>query len=477
MTSKLNSAIPKFHVACFAVLLMVAGCGGNDDAVFTPSVTAPMAQAGQPFIVSTLVDGQVVSERTYKVMSVVDDQGTLSDQPLPEEEEKKLPHVLALQESTESAEERSAYQFYRDAGTLPRLMPAISLRDVGECHKELFAGIKAVHPTLQTRDQIAQRIADLDMTVDDLCTLIPSSGLSVVDYLRLMEKVSAYWPGVSNIDGRVAMFFLNIQARPVTFEKALQDNGYSWDAFLQRVSGRKNGLEEFYALLEKSDLALQPFLKDYMATTATQASLMRVAQTQFAKWASWLVDRIVPSAIAQTNIVDQYTSKIDKIFEIVKTVWAVVEGSVGSANIDDSKLQNSLVSAKDKNTINYYGAKESRSATVSFVGKTYAFELWENYRVDMVAVCDYDGRHATVKGQWIPNMGIATPVVNASWGFGKGYKVNGTATVANALNRGTPENPIPSVDMKLELTAIAFTTVRKSYVFNCRGDTGVSFKY
>jgi hypothetical protein len=471
-----------------ALASLTACGGGSSDSNNTTSAngTTTKAEAGQPYIVKTLVNDQEVSATTYKVYSVSDDQGTLSDKPLAQSEEEKLPHVLILQ-STSGAAPQAAIARYAEPTSVPQLSAAIPLSDVFTCYKDLFSTVKALKPALKTRDQIAQRLADFDVTVDEICTQIPSSGLSMTEYVTLFDKITDYWPNVNDIDGKTARFFMNIRVRPITFQQALIDNGYSWDSFLKRISGRTDGLNEFYRLYEESDLAIKPFLAYYMET-ATQPKLIVQARNHLKLLGALIGDALIPSAMAQTagctdsleTFADCAKKSLDIVgqyWEIAKVVWGVVENSAGAATIDRSKPQSYIISTKDKSTLNYYGAKESFSDKVSFVGETYAFGLWENYRVDMIAVCDYDAKHRTIPGQWMPNIGIKTPVVNASWGLGKGYKVDGVVVAGNAVDRGTAENPIPSIDLTMQMTAKAYSTVNKDYVFNCRGDTGASFKY
>jgi hypothetical protein len=467
--------------------ISLIGCGGGtSDTIGTPTTTR--AEAGQPYILSTLVNEKEVSSTIYKVYSVRDDQGTLSDQPLSQNEEEKLPHVLILQ-STTGDSSQGAIASYSDVTAVPKLKAAIPLTVIFTCYKDLFSTVKELHPSLKTRNQIAQRLADFDVTVDEICMQIPSSGLSMVEYISLFDKIAVYWPNVIDIDGQAARFFTNIRVRPITFQRALFESGYSWDDILKRLSSRSGGLDEFYRLYEQSDLALKPFLVYYMET-ATQSQLAFQAKKSLKWLAGFAQNGLIASARAQTgsagtaSTLDQYIDASNKVlnvagqyWEIAKVVWKVVQNSVGQATIDPKNPQSFVLSANDTASINYYGAKESVSAKVSFVGKTYAFGLWENYRVDMIAVCDYDAKHNAIPGQWMPNIGIKTPVVEAGWGLGKGYNVNGKVVAGNAVNRGTQESPIPSIDLTMQMSAKAFTTVNKDYVFNCRGDTGASFKY
>ena len=463
--------------------IALVGCGGGDNNN-NNNATAPKVEAGQPYTVSMLVNDKEISSSTYMVYSVSDDQGTLSDKALAQAEEQKLPHVVVLQSSTDNAPQ-AAIARYTDsaAASVPKLAAAIPLTDVFACYKDLFSTVKAIHPEFKTRDQIAKRLADFGVTVDEICNQIPSSGLTMTEYVNLFDKITRYWPNVTNIDGEAARFFRNIGIRPITFQNALIDNGYTWDSFLNRISGRPgNGLDEFYSLYEESDLAIKPFLVYYMET-ATQPKLVVQTRKNLKLMAALADNALISSAYAQQapleNFVDE-TAKALKLsanpyFVVAKAAWEVVKNSRGSTKIEDSP-KSSVLHKDDTSSINYYGGKESMSDTVSFVGKANV-GWWENYRVDMKLSCDYDSKHPTIKGQWLPNIAFITPVVNTSWNAWKGYEVTGKVTANNATNRGTPENPIASIDLKMQMSATSFTTVNKDFTFNCNGASGATFKY
>ncbi len=86
------------HVKLTALLATatLAACGGGSSNS-TSAPAAQVAEAGQPVVNKILVDDVEVSKATYKVYSVSDEVGTLSDTPLATEaDEKRLPHVLLL---------------------------------------------------------------------------------------------------------------------------------------------------------------------------------------------------------------------------------------------------------------------------------------------------------------------------------------------------------------------------------------------
>lgn len=467
----------------------LAACGGGSNNS-TSAPAAQVAEAGQPVVNKILVDDVEVSKATYKVYSVRDEVGTLSDTPLATEaDEKRLPHVLLLESQTDSSS-ALLRATYADKG-VPALAAAMPLSDLKSCYKDLFATVKTFHPTWG-RDEIAARLNDLDMTVDEVCGQVQTSGLSMRDYIVLMDKVSDYWPNQKNIDGEVVIFFINIGVKPSTFQQALIDNGYTWDQFLKRVSDRDKGITEFYSLYEQSSLTLTPFLKYYMET-ATQPKVLAAAKNQLKLMAAWLKKDLRPqvtAAVEPNRVVaaagdswQTFNENAQKTFDVfsqyfnmAKVIWNIVENSAGSAEVKNNLAQNYILSKNDANAMNYYGSTLSNSKKVSFVGETYAFKMWENYRVDAYLSCRYGAKNDSQPGQWIPDISMKIPRIEAGWSAIGGYEVNANAVAGSIYNNGTPNAPIPGMDVTMQVSAKNFTTVRNEYTFTCTGDKGASLQ-
>ena len=473
-----------------AAPILLAGCGGGSSSDNSSSNNVQTAEAGQQVVNKVLVEDVEVSKATYRVYSVRDDVGTLSDVPLDKaEEEKLLPHVVILENQT-GASLPLARATYADLGSVaPAVSTVIPLAELKTCYRDLFATVKASHPTWG-RDAVAARLNDLDMTVDEVCGQVQTSGLSMTDYIGLMDKISYYWPNDKNIDGEAVIFFKNIGVKPVTFQQALTDNGYTWDVFLKRLSGRDKGISEFYSLYEQSTLELKPFLKYYMET-ATQPTVVAVAKSQLKLATAWLAKGLNPLWVALLEPKKRVASANDswknfnenaaktfdvfsQYFGMAKVIWAIVEKSAGSVEVKNNLPQNYILAKNDTNPINYYGSTAANSKKVSFVGDTYAFGLWENYRVDTYLYCRYGAKNDTQPGLWIPEISIKIPKTEASWSVIGGYEINANAVAGNIYNNGTPNAPIPGMDVTIQLSAKNFTTVRNEYTFSCAADKGPS---
>lgn len=221
-------------------LLGLAGCGGGS------SSSTP--QSGQPVVTSVLVDGVEVSSKTYTVYSVVDRQGTLSDKPLSQTEEAKLPHVLILTSQS----------------TSKNVVTQVSADKYKACYYDFWQSIHRQLPD-RTTQQIVQRLNDFDMTIDELCNRQSESGLTVDEYVELFRVVEKYWPDDKDIDGKIARFFTDLQIPASVFKSTLQKLGYSWDDFVKRLSAVQGGGHKFINEYAVSPLTLEPFLRDYMA--------------------------------------------------------------------------------------------------------------------------------------------------------------------------------------------------------------------
>lgn len=484
----INSPNVYIKLSTLLATATLAACGGGSNNS-TSAPTAQVAEAGQPVVNKILVDDVEVSKTTYKVYSVKDDVGTLSDTPLANEaEEKRLPHVLLLESQTGSS--ASALRAsYTDTTEFVDLLAPIPLSDLKSCYKDLFATVKTFHPTWG-RDAIAARLNDLDMTVDEVCGQVKTSGLSMKDYIVLMDKVSDYWPNQKSIDGEVVMFFKNIGVKPSTFQQALADNSYTWDQFLKRVSDRDKGITEFYSLYEQSPLTLTPFLKYYMET-ATQPKVLAAAKNQLKLMTAWLIKDLRPqvtAAVEPNRVVaaagdswQTFNENAQKTFDVfsqyfnmAKVIWSIVENSAGSAEVKNNLAQNYVLSKNDTNALNYYGSTPSNSKKVSFVGEAYAFKMWENYRVDAYLSCRYGAKNDAQPGLWIPDISMKIPKIEAGWSILGGYKINANAVAGSIYNNGTPNAPIPGMDVTMQVSAENWKTIRNEYTFTCTGDKGAS---
>lgn len=432
-------------------------------------------KAGETYTTAILADGKPLVESTYIIYSV-SNQGQLSSTPLPDvAQEAQLPHVLVKQSEKVSATITPSGSIQNLA--VPKLSPPIPLGKIESCYSDIWKNIQAVQPNAMPQ-QLAGRITQFGVSIDNLCTYIASSGMPVQEYVQLFQTVQKYFPNnQSNIDRQIIEFFSEINTIPKNFKAALTQKGYTWDDFLKKVSADKNGVYDFVNGYANSKQALESYISEYMTRPSKLTSF---ANDRLKLVSSYLTQGVTPGFLARlspphlvaqisiptADVINGYTDAAKKVLVIGKAVWDFIRS--GKAVIDDktNNVNSSVLSAADNNPMNYVGAKSSVSPKLEFVGKRL---WWENYRVDFSVSADYDAKNALAPGQWLPLVIVNVSKVTAAYG----YNLDGNAKVTTVVNRGTVENPVPEIQVILTYTATNWSVNQMQYKFVANGATGV----
>lgn len=444
--------------------------GGNGGA---NAETPP--KAGETYTTAILADGKPLVESTYLIYSV-SNQGQLSSTPLPDvAQEAQLPHVLVKQSEKVSATITPSGSIQNLA--VPKLSPPIPLGKIESCYSDIWKNIQAVQPNA-TPQQLAGRITQFGVSIDNLCTYIASSGMPVQEYVQLFQTVQKYFPNnQSNIDRQIIEFFSEVNTTPKNFKAALTQKGYTWDDFLKKVSADKNGVYDFVNGYANSKQALESYISEYMTRPSKVAGF---ANDRLKLVAAYLTKGVTPGflarlspphLVAQTTLptadtINGYTDAVKKVLVLGKSVWDFIRS--GQAVIDEktNNVNSSVLSAADNNPMNYVGSKHSTSPKLEFVGKRL---WWENYRVDFTVDAYYDGKNATVPGQWLPLVIVNVSRIKADYG----YKIDGSAKITSVINTGAAENPVPEIQVILTYTATNWSVNQMTYKFIANGATGV----
>lgn len=416
-------------LASTLLALVVAGCGGGS--------SPPSLQAGQPFIASVLVDGVETSSRTYNIYSVVDEDGTLSDQSLSPDEERQLSHVWIL------ASARSSQ------GTV---MPQMTVAQYKACYHDFWQSIRQQMPG-RTTGQIVQRLHDFDMTIDELCDRQVESGLSVDEYVELFRVVARYWPNNPDIDGKIARFFTDLKITPRDFKQTLGGLGHTWDDFVQRMAAVDGGGHQFINEYRQSGMAFEPFLGAYMLGLESTAERQQEKPLMAVAGAADLIETV------------------NEVFSISKTAWQFMRDNQGVIESFKGEASARIVSAADPGELNYAYAQASQSPVVSFVGKSFLFGAWETYRTDLQLSVDYGATHQAFGGQWMPDLRVLVKKAVAPWG----YQMAGDVVLSSVVNRGSAEEPIPEVQVDVVMSVKCFSTVNQTLTFKANGASGAAF--
>lgn len=446
----------------------LVGCGGGS--------STPTPQSGQPVTSSIMVDGVEVSSTTYTVYSVVDEKGTLSDKPLTLAEEAKLPHVLIYASSTganSSASTRLTTEQYKS------------------CYYDFWQSVQRQLPD-RTAAQIVQRLNDFDMTIDELCDRQVASGLTVDEYVELFRVVEKYWPDDKDIDGKIARFFTDLEIPAGSFKATLYGLGYTWDDFVKRLSAVQSGGHKFINEYAISPLALEPFLRDYMARpspmVASVTNSLKLLNTFLAKGLNerlFYVGGKSHNRHAQTttptdpfetagkvyDAISGGVATLGKVFELGKSVWQFMKDNQGVIEATKGDVSSKIISATDSSELNYQYALNSRSPVISFVGRSFFFGAWETYRTDLQLSVDYGATHQDFGGQWIPDLRVIVKKNEAPWG----YKLSGEAKLSQVVNRGSTTDPIPEVQVDVVMTSASANTINQTFTFTANGATGAGY--
>lgn len=465
------SRLHKNILLSFTVALGLLGCGGGS------SSSTP--QSGQPVTSSILVDGVEVRSTTYTVYSVVDEKGTLSDKPLTQSEEAKLPHVLIYASST---------------GANVASAPRLTTEQYKVCYYDFWQSVQRQLPD-RTAAQIVQRLNDFDMTIDELCDRQVASGLTVDEYVELFRVVEKYWPDDKDIDGKIARFFMDLEIPAGTFKSTLYNLGYTWDDFVKRLAAVQGGGHKFINEYAVSPLALEPFLRDYMArpnpVIASLSNNLKLLNTFLAQGLNlrlfYVAGRSHNNKYAQTastpatdpfatagKVFDAITNgaaSVTSVFNLGKSVWQFMKDNQGVIETTKGDASSKVISAADSSELNYEFALNSRSQVISFVGKSFFFGAWETYRTDLQLSVDYGATHQNFGGQWMPDLRVIVKKSEAPWG----YRLSGEAKLSHVVNRGSASQPIPEVQVDIIMTSTSANTINQTFTFTANGATGAGY--
>jgi hypothetical protein len=459
----------------------LVGCGGGSGSNSSSNTTE--VQAGEVQTSSILVNGVEVQKTSYRVYSVSDNQGDLTDTPLANaEQEALLPKVLIADPVTSSSASgvstsASSMAYLQSSQVLPS-----TVAEYKACYTQFWQGMQRYYPT-KDKAFIAKRLSDLNLTVDELCIKQASSKLTMDEYIQMFEVAIKYWPNDNLIAGKIADFFMNIKVAPGTFKQTLTELGYSWEDFAARLSNDPKGRNGFANDYEESTLVFKDYLQGYMLTQQP-GSILASIKLKLKHAGNALAKGFSMSAYAQTPApgaeVTAYADAADKVidatrnaFKLMKEVWTFIDPGDAQLNIDavtnGQGVPNYIISANETSTLNYEFAKASQTPVITFLGESWRGEA---YRINMVVAADYDAKNANIPGQWLPNFRVMVKSATVS----KGYTISGTASVSSVVNRGANAAPIPEAQIDLSLAASNWSINRKSFSFIVNGATGAAYK-
>lgn len=473
----------KIAIPALLAAISLIGCGeGIVENTASNGQTPP--KAGETYTTSILVDEKPISETTYTIYSVADDQGKLTDIPLADAaQEAQLPHVLVKKSTSKLAKINPDGSIVDIPDGLNKLSPAIPLAKIETCYSDIWKNLKVAKPDA-TRQELAMGIAQFGVSIDDLCTYASASGMTLDEYVQLFQTVTKYFPGQPNIEAHMVQFFVDLNITPKRFITKLSNKGYTWEDFVKRLAVNKGNAYGFINGYQPSgNMTLEQYIGDYMTRPGpTAAALNRELKLM----AAYLAKDITPRFLAKmepARVVAQAKTAVDQHIEsfsngvdavekglvVGKKVWDFIRGGVAVDNSKNAEVSTYVLSSTDPASINYEYAKASTSKVVSFVGKRM---WWENYRVDFALEADYDAKNTAVPGQWLPNVNVRVNKSTAAYG----YVLNGSVKVNNTVNRGSAAAPIPESQLDVTISAKNWSVNTQQVSFIANGATGARLK-
>lgn len=471
----------KFAVPALLAAISLIGCGeGNLENSTGNGQTPP--KAGEAYTTSILVNDKPVRETLYTIYSVADDQGTITNEPLPDAtQEAQRPHLLIKQSTSTLASVDKDGAVVDLPGGLKKLAPPIPLAKIQVCYTDIWRKLKTAKPDA-TRQELAMGIAQFGVTIDDLCTYANASGISLDEYVELFQTATKYFPGQPNFEADMVQFFITLNVTPKTFITALQNKGYTWEDFIKRIAANKGDVYGFINGYQPSGLALEPYLHDYMSRPGPVA---RAVDLELKLLSAYLAKDVTPGFLARVSparVIAQNTTNptiaqidagikvVEKGFELSVKIWKFLKENIATVADKANHTTTSVLSKADSNTMNYAHAKYMQSPKVSFVGKRM---WWENYRVDFSLDAYYDAKNTSAPGQWLPKVLVHVNKIQADWG----YKLEGDAEIAgDPVNMGSQDAPIPEIQVTVKMAASNWSIHRDNTTFIVNGATGVRIR-
>ncbi len=162
--------------------------------------------------------------------------------------------------------------------------------------------------------------------------------------------------------------------------------------------------------------------------------------------------------------VDMIDVIVDKIINIGKKIWAIVEAGrpVVNVKIDTANALPAGVRCWDE--LEGWNAPTSKLYEVAYENAFGAEVVSYSYRVSFISGGSYKGQ-----GQYVTLATFQPANIRVSWGF----KLDATATIPMVFNQGTKANPVAGMQMAMDWKVSSpVTEIRQaeSYFVNGKGE-------
>lgn len=157
--------------------------------------------------------------------------------------------------------------------------------------------------------------------------------------------------------------------------------------------------------------------------------------------------------------------------EITKFGWEFIKDN--KPVVDLQIASTSILSAEDKNSLHYYGAKQGSSGEYRIYVYNWPFQKWTavDIRLELAGTYYAKPPSGVSGGYYLPTLYFNVPVCNAYWP----YSVSASAQVMSPANIGSAAsvNPMCEVVAKINIRSI-IENFNRTFKFKAVGNAGFS---
>lgn len=156
---------------------------------------------------------------------------------------------------------------------------------------------------------------------------------------------------------------------------------------------------------------------------------------------------------------------------IAKFGWEFIKDN--KPVVDLEVASSSVLSAEDKNSLHYYGAKQGSSGQYRIHLYNWPFQKWTavDIRVELAGTYSAKPPRGVSGGYYLPTLYFNVPVCDAYWP----YSVSASAQVMSPANIGSAESVNPMCEVVAKINIRSFIeNVNRTFKFKAVGNAGFS---
>jgi hypothetical protein len=285
--------------------------------------------------------------------------------------------------------------------------------------------------------EFAQYLFEHEMTHQDFIALALAFEGDFAEFMAALEALDALDPDEGD---DLADLLLYLRANELTFNE-----------FLATLAEHGMALDEFVDSMKAYGL-------DFISLCNMDEEKVQAAGVKFYRDAAGELDAVDPTKFAgvlkDLNGIIASWAKMG--LDVAKFAWTVIKD--GKPEINADGLSTSILSAKDKDPMNYAGSKTMTSPAYWLSPFLVADPVFAKSMcaAEWYGHIDYAAQNPEFGGYYIPNLMFDVNWVHAFWS----YSIDMTAVMGKPVNVGTIENPDPKFLLNNHMRAGNFIFLR-----------------